>query len=406
MHFTSLTALPDRDTVCKASSRPMPKSLLPEKPEGASAQARTGADGLADDLSSARRELLADRHPAYHRIVGTLVALLTGSGRDEALVARFERAWRTRSFPTFYERPLLILAALRADALQEGARHPLYAALAVAAPDPEVVTTETVASSLGRERLGVWSTMTTRRVQTNDPSRAIAWLWPAYLAGCDGAQRPLALIDIGAGAGLNLIADQLPPNWTDLATGKPIPCATRVNAVARVGFESRPLNVQRDDDVLWMRACIWPGETDRLARFEAAVQALRAAMKRPSPPVLERLTASLVPEHLEGLATGLPKGTLLLTYQSLVRGYLEPTEQESYRQGMLALVANQPAGSVLWIELELDDSRRRMPAVLIAHVRSGNSVRSLRLGRSSQHPTEIDVDASGVAELKRRLTTA
>lgn len=363
--------------------------------------ARTGADGLIDDLTSARRELLADRHPAYHRILGVLTTLLSSS--DQALVGNFERSWRTRSFPTFYERPLLILAALRADALEEGPRHPLHAALAAPVPDPEVVTTATVAGSLERDRLGVWSTMTTRRVQTNDTSRAIAWLWPAFLAGCAEAKRPLALMDIGAGAGLNLIADQLPLIWSDLTTGKQIPCATNVRTVARMGFDTRPLNVQRDDDVLWMRACIWPGETERLARFEAGVSALRASVKRPSPPVVERLTASLVPARLGAMAAQVSEGTLVLAYQTLVGGYLEAVEGETYRQAMLDLVSRQSAGRVLWVELELDDARRRLPAVLMAHLRAGKRVRSVRLGRASQHPTEIEVDVSGVAQLERHL---
>lgn len=297
-----------------------PKAAAPAKPEVSTARGRTGADGLVDDLKATRHELLSARHPAYHKVLGVLLGPISDPGTDAALLARFERAWRTRSFPIFYERPLLILASLRADALQEGKHHPLHATLAAATPDPSVVTPETVAASLGRDRLGVWSSMTTRRVQTNDTSRAVAWLWPAFLAGCDGGRRPLALADIGAGAGLNLVGDQLPAIWSD-RTGKPIPCAMRVNAVARVGFDARPLSLQIDDDVLWMRACIWPGDTERLARFEAAVQAMRAAATRPSRPVIERLTASLVPERLDAILAPLPASTLLIAYQTLVAGY-------------------------------------------------------------------------------------
>jgi hypothetical protein len=378
----------------------MPRSAHPAKSVAPPA-ARTGADGLLEDLKAARRDLLSARHDTYHRLLGTLVGLLSAEG--DALLSNFDRAWRTRSFPTFYERPLLILAALRADALQEGTSHPLHAALAAPTPDPKVVTPESVATSLGRDRLGAWSTMTTRRVQTNDTSRAIAWLWPAFLAGCDGGERPLALADIGASAGLNLIADHLPPTWSDGATGKEIPCATRVNAVARIGFDSRPLNPEVDDDVLWMRACIWPGDTERLSRFEAAVGAMRSALTRPSRPLLERMTASLVPDRLDALLASAPADTFLLAYQTLVVGYLEPSERESYRRGMLDLVGRHAVGRTMWVELELDDARRRLPAVLTAHVRAGDAVRSLRMGRSSQHPGEIEGDVAGVAELRRHL---
>jgi hypothetical protein len=161
--------------------------------------------------------------------------------------------------------------------------------------------------------------------------------------------------------------------------------------------------VQRDDDVLWMRACIWPGETERLARFEAAVQVLRATAKAASPPVVERLSASLIPKRLESFAKT-HKSALLLANQSLLRGYLDSTERETFRQEMMDFVSRQDAGRVLWVELELDDARRRLPAVLIAHVRVGATVKSLRLGRCSQHPTQIEVDTAGVEELRKRLS--
>jgi hypothetical protein len=369
-------------------------------------QVRTGADGFRDDLMSMRHELLSARHAAYHRVVGALILLVSGPDADPELVSRFDRAWKTRSFPTFYERPLLVLSALRADALEEGKRHPLHAAVAAAAPDPEAVTNEAVTISLARDRMGIWSTLTNRRVQTNDTTRAIAWLWPAYLAGCEGGKRPLLLADVGAAAGLNLIADRLPNVWKDRATGREIPCATRVETVGRVGFDPRLLGVQNADDVLWMRACIWAGDTSRLSRFEAAVQAMSAAMARPGRPIVERLTASLVPEWLRSQAAKAPPDTLLLAYQTLLRGYLDESERENYERGMREFLSSHVAGSAVWTELELDDGRRRLPAVLMAHVRAGNGVRSLRLGRCSQHPIEMDVDVAGVEELRRHLTDA
>ncbi len=373
-----------------------PPALKPDPGAG-----RTGAEGLADDLKATRRDLLSARHPAYHKVLGAVLAVLTGP--DDGLTARFDRVWRTRAFPTFYERPLLILASLRADALEEGERHPLHAAIAVATPNPDAVTQDAVDAALARDRLGVWSIMTTRRMQTNDTSRAVTWLWPALLAGCDDARRPLALVDVGASAGLNLVADQLPYLWTDAATRKPLACASRVHAVARLGFDTRPLDVKSADDVRWMRACIWPGDTDRLARFEASVLAMRAAASRSPAPSVERMTASLVPDRLDAVAASLAPGGIVLAYHTLVSGYLEAAERESYRGGMQAFLARQPAGRALWAELELDDSRRRLPAVLTAHVRSGDAVKTVRLGRASQFPSVIEVDVGGVAELRRVL---
>jgi hypothetical protein len=98
-----------------------------------------------------------------------------------------------------------------------------------------------------------------------------------------------------------------------------------------------------------------------------------------------------------------PKGRSIRGCQTLVAGYLELSEKEVYRKGMVDFLQRQPERSALWVELELDDARRRLPAVLTAHVRSADSVRSFRMARSSQHPTEFEVDASAVVELRRHL---
>jgi hypothetical protein len=367
---------------------------------GGKAPPHSGATGLAEDLSATRRELLAGRHESYHRIVGALASLLAEPRIGPELLERFERAWRTRTFPAFYERPLLILATLRYDALEEGATHPLYGALA-ANPDPAAVNADSLLASLARERLGVWSALTTRRVQTNDTSRAVTWLWPAALLGCDQAQRPLAVVDIGAAAGLNLIADRLPAIWHDRASGQRVACANSLRPVARLGFDARPLDAAREEDVGWLRACIWPGDERRLERLDASVAAWRSAARGPAPPTLERLAASLVPARLAGVQARLPAGGLLLAFQSLLRGYLQPAEADSYRQGMLDLLLQAPAGNAAWVELELDDSRRRLPAAIVAHVRAANEVKSFPLARCSQHPSELEIDEAAVAALRR-----
>ena len=60
-------------------------------------------------------------------------------------------------------------------------------------------------------------------MKTNETSRALAWLWPASLAG--GGRR-IALADVGASAGLNLVADALPNPWTT-EDGSPLEVAGR-----------------------------------------------------------------------------------------------------------------------------------------------------------------------------------
>ncbi|MBC8066881.1 MAG: DUF2332 family protein, partial [Deltaproteobacteria bacterium] len=155
-------------------------------------QTRTGMDGLAEDLAE-HRKLIGDANPVYARAVEQLAVLLCGPAASQPVVARMERAWRQRSFEAAYERPLLLLAALRHDALITGPEHPLARAFADEHPELAAVSRVALTRGLDPDRLPIWLALATRRVQTNDVSRAVAWRWPAALAG----QRPIALVDVG-----------------------------------------------------------------------------------------------------------------------------------------------------------------------------------------------------------------
>ncbi len=48
-----------------------------------------------------------------------------------------------------------------------------------------------------------------------------------------------------------------------------------------------------------------------------------------------------------------------------------------------------------------DAARRSLPAVLIAHVRVANEIKSFQLARCSQHPSELEIDEAAVSELRR-----
>ena len=121
---------------------------------------------------------------------------------------RLEAPWSGRRFEATYERPLLMLATLRASALEEGVSHPLWAAIAAEPPSRQAVNRASVLAALSPERHFMYSRFAQRAVQTNETSRAVAWLWPAHLLGADDGGRPLALVDLGASAGLNLIGDR------------------------------------------------------------------------------------------------------------------------------------------------------------------------------------------------------
>jgi hypothetical protein len=366
---------------------------------------RRGLDGFRAD-ADAWRAAVGARVPVYDRLLAAAGAIVDAPAGavEETARARIDAAWRERRFSAEYDRPLLLMASLRAEALRAGARHPLFRAIAADPVDPAAATRAALAEVLADAPPRLYALLATRRVQTNETSRAVAWLWPAALAGCADARRPLTLFDVGCSAGLNLAGDRLHAPWTDGA-GTPLPVATTATIVGRHGFDLAPLDIERDDDLTWLRACVWPGETARLARLNAAVDALRALAQEPSPPRLETADLADVPEHLVRLAAGAAPEGVLLAYQTVVRDYLPDAIKARYLDGMTRWVAGGPAPGParVWIELEsVADAwkdPRGLPMALDAHIADGaGGTRRLTLARCSYHPDRLAPDGAAVAE--------
>ena len=125
-----------------------------------------------------------------------------------------------------------------------------------------------------------------RRVQTNDCGRS-ALLGPGLTWLRGRVPGPMALVDVGASAGLNLIADRYrldygplgatgPPDspvqiHCDVAGGHP-PIASRLpEFVSRQGLDRSPIDLADPDDARWLLACVWP-DTGRLERTAASIR--------------------------------------------------------------------------------------------------------------------------------------
>ena len=367
---------------------------------------RSGIDGFEADLAEQRR-YLAVRVPAYEQVLARVQEAIGGDPEGD-VARRLTKAWARRSFHAVYDRPLLLLASIRFDALAEGPGHPLWRAVAASDPDPAAAPAEAVAAALDRApaRARLWHALTRRHVQTNEVSRAVAWLWPAALLA---AGRPLALCDLGASAGLNLVADQLDLAWS-LPDGGPLPVARGPRVVRRLGLDLRPLDPSREEDAAWLRACVWPGQHTRLARLDAAILAFRAARTLPAPPVLEQVEASDMPARLAELALAgepaAPDAPLWLAYQSSMREYLGPS-REPYLEGMRRWLERMPIGRAVWIELEepAAGASKERPAALIAHARRRGGLLEQVIARCDFHPTVVAPDPAGVRALQDAMTT-
>jgi hypothetical protein len=343
-----------------------------------------------------QRAFVRSRAPAYAHLLGLLEAEL-----DQGLEERLASVWQGRRFGAFYERPLLLLAALRDEALRDGEPHPLWRAIGQRTPDPDSADAAAVKDALAPQRARFWRILAERHVQTNEPSRAVAWLWPARISAGAAGSRPLALFDVGASAGLNLVADRLPAVW-EHADGSPLAVEPGTPLDRRVGFDPRPLDALDEEDARWLRACIWPGQTDREARLDAAISAFGSLQGRPDAPTVHRARAGEVP----GLLPRGEDGRLALVYQTIVRDYLPPDEWAAYRSGLERWLADRPAGSALWVELEVTEAARSggPPAAITAHVSTSAGLRALVLAHCEPHPRRLHVHRDAVETLEVALT--
>lgn len=352
---------------------------------------RLGIDGIEQEIEQ-QRAFVSDRNPAYERLLGLALSEL-----EHGLGDLLEEAWAKRSFAAFYERPLLLLAAIRYDALCEGPSHPLYAAIAGEPPDPEAASAAALRAATDKQRARFFRALCTRAIQTNETSRAVTWLWPASLLARAGVQQPIALCDLGTSAGLNLGADALPSPWID-ADGRSLAVQPRPPVALRLGFDIAPLDARDSDTAQWLRACVWPGESARLQRLEQAIAAFTALAESDQAPELRRCALPDAPAQLSGL----PADCCALALQTIVRDYLAPDVFQRYDAAMHAWLRERPALRALWSQLELikdAPSAEQVAGITVRFVDRSGSLRELLLARTHPHPHKLFIQPAAVAEL-------
>jgi hypothetical protein len=202
--------------------------------------------------------------------------------------------------------------------------------------------------------------ITTHFVQTNEVRRC-AVLFPAFsLIASLAATQPLALIEIGASAGLNLLWDQYGYRYTtDTVYGRaqsPVqiacgvrgahtpPFASQIPEIAlRVGIDLHPMDVRHDEDVRWLRALIWPEHAERARLLQHAVE----IAKRHPPTLLAGDGIALLPEVLRSI----PAHTAVSVFHTYTINQFSVEERER----LTALLAEHAARrdlyrvSVEWI---------------------------------------------------------
>ena len=183
--------------------------------------------------------------------------------------------------------------------------------------------------------------MLMRSTQTNEPGRCAALL--PLLARLP---QPLALLEVGASAGLCLLPDRyaydygarrLLPEARDVEP--PIfPCATNSSTplpeavphiVWRAGLDLEPIDIADRNQVAWLEALVWPEQIERLARLRAAL-AIAAADK-------PRLVEGDLRRDLARLANEMPRDATRVIFHTAVLTYVGPTERAEFARSVTSL---------------------------------------------------------------------
>ena len=193
--------------------------------------------------------------------------------------------------------------------------------------------------------------MLSRTTQTNEPARCSVLL--PLLARLP---QPLALLEVGASAGLCLLPDRYGYDYGARRIEPPVSMGKRApvfhctvggavplpdrhpSIVWRRGLDLNPIDLRSADETAWLETLVWPGQ-------DARIEGLRAAMEiaRRDPPQVIR--GNLLTD-LEPVMATAPKDATLVVFHTAVLAYVpSPEDRERF-------AATVRMGNAVWISNE------------------------------------------------------
>lgn len=193
-----------------------------------------------------------------------------------------------------------------------------------------------LAAILRRQGARVRAVMLSRSTQTNEPARC-AILLPLLAA----LPQPLALLEVGASAGLCLLPERYgydygearlaphahAPIFSCKAAGA-VPYPGQLPRIAwRAGLDLNPLDLAAPEDVAWLETLVWPEQDVRLANLRSAIEIARA-----DPP---RVIKGDLLTDLPSLMDAAPDDATLVVFHSAVLAYVPSQEARQRFAGMV-----------------------------------------------------------------------
>ncbi len=290
---------------------------------------------------------VADVRDQFRRFAdGTRDVAPTYARLSDAVAADPAIARIVLAAPPTQRNPVLLFAAVHWLLLREPG-HALgrHYATVTAGDGPAATLVDDFVDFVATHRDHLTALVAARATQTNEVGRGAALL--PVLAAVAGEAGPIALVDLGTSAGLNLSMDRWTYRWTrdtgevvDLpghpdvvvtsdVTG-PFPVPTTAPPIPwRIGVDRSPLDVASENDATWLLACTWPDEPARFERLRAAL-----TVARTDPPTIR--TSDLVDGLADVLAT-VPADLHPVLTSSWVLNYLPVDRQAAFVAAVDAL---------------------------------------------------------------------
>lgn len=195
-------------------------------------------------------------------------------------------------------------------------------------------------------------------VQTNEVGRA-AVLIGGYARVAARTGLPLRVLEVGASAGLNLRFDHYaydtgrqrlgdpasPVRFRGMWEGEPPPLPATIAVAERRGCDRNPLDPTTTDGRLTLLSYVWPDQTERIERLEAAIEVARRV-----PVTVDTADAAT---WVEGQLATPREGVATVVVHSIVLQYLAPERRRRFREVLDGAGGAATAGAPLaWLRME------------------------------------------------------
>ncbi len=251
------------------------------------------------------------------------------------------KAWEKRKFVAWSDAWSLYLAALHFEALND-AECPLVPFFPSCGGTAEADPSPGLSRFLNATTTTFFENLRDRQRRSYVAMRSTLWIPPAMLFFQEKRGLPYYVVEVNAGAGLNLAAD---------AVIKQKGFDSELVA-ARIGLDAQPLDTSDLVSRRWLTAGIWPDNIQGVVQLDAAIDAVKARMKKDG--AFLQLVACPAEKAAAFIAKNIPTDDPdvgVLIFNTATTGRMSDAEYAAYAQS-IAKTLSAWGDRGLWVEVE------------------------------------------------------